>query len=165
MALLKKFESKSARVKGRIFSWKLAFLGISFHPTRPWVLASLHSGIIQLWDYRMCVLIDKFDEHDGPVRGIDFHFQQPIFVSGGDDYKIKVGPTFIFEFDEFRSGITNSENASLLCWATWTTSELPFSTEITLGLLAHRMTRLYEFGTGSLVIQSLFWPVLFLPLN
>jgi coatomer protein complex subunit alpha (xenin) len=79
MALLKKFESKSARVKG-----------ISFHPTRPWVLSSLHSGVIQLWDYRMCVLIDKFDEHDGPVRGIDFHFQQPIFVSGGDDYKIKV---------------------------------------------------------------------------
>jgi len=78
-SLLKKFESKSARVKG-----------ISFHPTRPWVLTSLHSGIIQLWDYRMCVLIDKYDEHDGPVRGIDFHAQQPIFVSGGDDYKIKV---------------------------------------------------------------------------
>lgn len=79
MSMLKKFESKSARVKG-----------ISFHPTRPWVLASLHSGLIQLWDYRMCVLIDKYDEHDGPVRGIAFHGQQPIFVSGGDDYKIKV---------------------------------------------------------------------------
>uniref|UniRef100_A0A914ZVK8 Coatomer subunit alpha n=1 Tax=Parascaris univalens TaxID=6257 RepID=A0A914ZVK8_PARUN len=79
MAMLKKFESKSARVKG-----------ISFHPTRPWVLASLHSGVIQLWDYRMCVMLDKFDEHDGPVRGICFHLQQPIFVSGGDDYKIKV---------------------------------------------------------------------------
>ncbi|VDP04651.1 unnamed protein product [Soboliphyme baturini] len=38
----------------------------------------------------MCVMIDKFDEHDGPVRGICFHPQQPIFVSGGDDYKIKV---------------------------------------------------------------------------
>lgn len=25
----------------------------------------------------------------GPVRGIDFHKQQPLFVSGGDDYKIK----------------------------------------------------------------------------
>jgi coatomer protein complex subunit alpha (xenin) len=24
------------------------------------------------------------------VRGIDFHKQQPLFVSGGDDYKIKV---------------------------------------------------------------------------
>ena len=26
----------------------------------------------------------------GPVRGIDFHNTQPLFVSGGDDYKIKV---------------------------------------------------------------------------
>ena len=39
---------------------------------------------------RMCTLLDKFDEHDGPVRGVDFHKQQPLFVSGGDDYKIKV---------------------------------------------------------------------------
>lgn len=28
----------------------------------------------------------------GPVRGINFHSNQPLFVSGGDDYKIKVGP-------------------------------------------------------------------------
>jgi coatomer protein complex subunit alpha (xenin) len=26
----------------------------------------------------------------GPVRGINFHPTQPLFVSGGDDYKIKV---------------------------------------------------------------------------
>ncbi|XP_059167634.1 coatomer subunit alpha-like [Physella acuta] len=77
--MLTKFETKSARVKG-----------LSFHPKRPWVLASLHNGVVQLWDYRMCTLIDKFDEHDGPVRGINFHQQQPLFVSGGDDYKIKV---------------------------------------------------------------------------
>ncbi|RNA31962.1 coatomer subunit alpha [Brachionus plicatilis] len=77
--MLIKFETKSARVKG-----------LSFHPKRPWVLASLHNGIIQLWDYRMSTMIDKFDEHDGPVRGIAFHSQQPLFVSGGDDYKIKV---------------------------------------------------------------------------
>ena len=38
----------------------------------------------------MCTLLEKFDEHEGPVRGIDFHAQQPLFVSGGDDYKIKV---------------------------------------------------------------------------
>ena len=77
--MLTKFETKSARVKG-----------LSFHPKRPWVLASLHNGVIQLWDYRMCTLLDKFDEHDGPVRGICFHNQQPLFASGGDDYKIKV---------------------------------------------------------------------------
>lgn len=80
--MLTKFEAKSARVKG-----------LSFHPKRPWILASLHNGVIQLWDYRVCTLIDKFDEHEGPVRGICFHNQQPLFVSGGDDYKIKVRST------------------------------------------------------------------------
>jgi len=77
--MLTKFETKSPRVKG-----------LTFHPTRPWILASLHNGTIQLWDYRMCTLLEKFDEHDGPVRGVDFHKHQPLFVSGGDDYKIKV---------------------------------------------------------------------------
>ncbi|KAF5827283.1 WD40-repeat-containing domain protein, partial [Dunaliella salina] len=79
MSLLLKFETKSNRVKG-----------LSFHPKRPWILASLHSGVLQLWDYRMGTLIDRFDEHDGPVRGVNFHRSQPLFVSGGDDYKIKV---------------------------------------------------------------------------
>lgn len=77
--MLTKFEAKSARVKG-----------IAFHSKRPWILSTLHNGLIQLWDYRVCTLLDKFDEHEGPVRGVAFHNQQPLFVSGGDDYKIKV---------------------------------------------------------------------------
>ena len=52
--MLAKLETKSNRVKG-----------LSFHPTRPWILASLHNGVIQLWDYRIRTLVDKFDEHDG----------------------------------------------------------------------------------------------------
>ncbi|TKY49936.1 Coatomer subunit alpha-1 [Spatholobus suberectus] len=77
--MLTKFETKSNRVKG-----------LSFHRTRPWVLASLHSGVIQLWDYRMGTLVDRFEEHEGPVRGVHFHPSQPLFVSGGDDYTVKV---------------------------------------------------------------------------
>lgn len=77
--MLTKFESKSNRVKG-----------LCFHPVRPWILASLHNGHIQLWDYRMGTCLDKFDEHEGPVRGIDFHRTQTLLVSGGDDYKVKV---------------------------------------------------------------------------
>lgn len=46
--MLTKFESKSNRVKG-----------LSFHPIRPWILTSLHNGIIQLWDYRMGTLLDR----------------------------------------------------------------------------------------------------------
>lgn len=45
-------------------------VGLSFHPKRPWILASLHNGVIQLWDYRMCTLIDKFDEHDGKTMAL-----------------------------------------------------------------------------------------------
>ena len=42
------------------------------------------------WDYRVGTVIDRFEEHDGPVRGVDFHLTEPLLVSGGDDYKIKV---------------------------------------------------------------------------
>lgn len=38
----------------------------------------------------MGTLVDRFEDHDGPVRGVDFHKTQPLFVSCGDDYKIKV---------------------------------------------------------------------------
>ncbi|KAJ1770968.1 hypothetical protein LPJ74_002768 [Coemansia sp. RSA 1843] len=79
MQMLTKFETKSSRVKG-----------VAFHPRRPWILASLHNGSIQLWDYRMGTLLERFEEHEGPVRGISFHPTQELFVSGGDDYKVKV---------------------------------------------------------------------------
>ncbi|KJP88931.1 hypothetical protein AK88_01425 [Plasmodium fragile] len=77
--MLVKCETKSQRVKS-----------ISFHPKINLILAGLHNGVIQLWDYRIGILIDKFEEHEGPVRGIDFHAVQPLFVSGADDYLIKV---------------------------------------------------------------------------
>ena len=77
--MLCKFENQSNRVKG-----------LSFHPSRQWILASLHNGAVQLWDYRMQTLLDKFEEHEGPVRGVCFHPTQPLFASGGDDYKVKI---------------------------------------------------------------------------
>ena len=52
--ILTKFETKSKRVKG-----------LSFHKHRPWILASLHNGSINLFDYRAAVLLEKFEDHDG----------------------------------------------------------------------------------------------------
>ncbi len=40
--------------------------------------------------YIVVVLCDPFHMAIGPVRGVDFHSTQPLFVSGGDDYKVKV---------------------------------------------------------------------------
>ena len=54
--MLTRYDAKSNRVKG-----------IAFHPKRPWVLSSLHNGIINLYDYRMGVLLEAFEEHVGPV--------------------------------------------------------------------------------------------------
>ncbi len=45
-----KFETKSARVKG-----------IGFHPSKPWAIASLHSGEIHVWDYSMKLCVAKFE--------------------------------------------------------------------------------------------------------
>jgi coatomer protein complex subunit alpha (xenin) len=52
-----KFEAKSKRVKG-----------LSFHKYRPWILASLHNGSINLFDYRAAVLLEKFEDHDGKYK-------------------------------------------------------------------------------------------------
>jgi coatomer protein complex subunit alpha (xenin) len=54
--ILTKFETKSKRVKG-----------LSFHKHRPWILASLHNGSINLFDYRAAVLLEKFEDHDGKL--------------------------------------------------------------------------------------------------
>ena len=53
---LSQFESKSNRVKG-----------IAFHPRLTLLAASLHSGSIQLWNFQMGVLVDRFEEHDGEL--------------------------------------------------------------------------------------------------
>lgn len=103
---------------------------------------SLHSGVIQLWDYRMCTLLEKFDEHDGPVRGICFHIQQPLFVSGGDDFKIKVCKMCVQTFNDDSnehftdlnsSGTTKNVVAFLHCMAIWTMYVRHFSITNTHG--------------------------------
>lgn len=71
------FETRTARVKG-----------ISFHPTRSWVLTSLHNGKVQLWDMRTRTLLHVYEGHRGPVRTVQFHPDRPLFVTGGDDTSI-----------------------------------------------------------------------------
>lgn len=52
-----KFEAKSARVKG-----------IAFHPSKPWIITSLHSGSIQIWDYNMKICVSTFEVANLPFR-------------------------------------------------------------------------------------------------
>jgi len=52
-------------VDGHVFHSKMGSIGLAFHPTRPLIAASLHNGSVQLWNYQMGTLVDRFDEHDG----------------------------------------------------------------------------------------------------
>ena len=72
--MLTKFESKSNRVKGTLYNPRNVMVysfpsyliaGLAFHPTQPLLAASLHNGSVQLWNYRMGVLVDRFEEHEG----------------------------------------------------------------------------------------------------
>ncbi|CAD8059253.1 unnamed protein product [Paramecium primaurelia] len=74
-----KFERHSDRVKS-----------VSFHPHRPWVLSALHSGVIELIDYRIKKRIATYEDHQGAVRSVQFHPQLNLFCSGGDDYTVRV---------------------------------------------------------------------------
>lgn len=75
------------------FEWhgKERIKGLSFHPRRPWLLVGDRAGVVELWDYRMQVLIHRYENaHTGPVRCVQFHATQPLFVTCGDDHLIKV---------------------------------------------------------------------------
>jgi hypothetical protein len=37
-------------------------------PKQPLLAASLHNGTIQLWNYQMGTLVDRYDEHDGKLQ-------------------------------------------------------------------------------------------------
>jgi WD40 repeat protein len=54
-----KFERNSDRVKS-----------ISFHPHRPWLLSALHSGTIELIDYRIKKRLATYEDHQGAVRTV-----------------------------------------------------------------------------------------------
>jgi coatomer protein complex subunit alpha (xenin) len=60
-----KFESTIHRLENKNQNSNPRVKGLAFHPKRPWILASLHNGVIQLWDFRMEVMIDTFEEHVG----------------------------------------------------------------------------------------------------
>jgi hypothetical protein len=41
-------------------------------PKTPLLAASLHNGTIQLWNYQMGTLVDRYDEHDGELGYADY---------------------------------------------------------------------------------------------
>lgn len=58
-SLITKYEAKCSRVKG-----------LAFHPSLPWLLAAHHNGSVQIYDYRMGMVVDKYEEHKGTLNNV-----------------------------------------------------------------------------------------------
>ncbi|TNJ29592.1 Coatomer alpha subunit [Giardia muris] len=63
---------------------------VAFHPQKPWAFLSCHDGSVSIWDYVVGALVYRFQAHASPVRAIDVHPTQPLFVTGGDDGVVKL---------------------------------------------------------------------------
>lgn len=66
--------------------------GIVFHPNRPWILYSTHTGTVHLYDYDIGVELYCYNvtSDNVPVRCVAFHPTQPIFACGTDNFDVVV---------------------------------------------------------------------------
>ncbi|XP_072931416.1 coatomer subunit beta' [Epargyreus clarus] len=60
------------------------------HPTEPWLLCSLYSGDVNIWNFETHAQIKRFEVCDLPVRSAKFVTRKNWVVTGSDDMQIRV---------------------------------------------------------------------------
>ncbi|KMZ63378.1 Coatomer subunit beta'-1 [Zostera marina] len=75
----RKLSQRSERVKS-----------VDLHPTEPWILTSLYSGSVCIWNYQSQTMVQSFEDTDLPVRSAKFIARKQWIVSGADDMCIRV---------------------------------------------------------------------------
>ncbi|XP_074289838.1 coatomer subunit beta'-1-like [Silene latifolia] len=75
------FTQRSARIKS-----------LDLHPVKPWILVAQHSGMVEIWNYKLHRLEKSFVVTDNnlPVRSAKFIAQKEWIVIGSDDKMIRV---------------------------------------------------------------------------
>ncbi|CAD5317703.1 unnamed protein product [Arabidopsis thaliana] len=79
LEIKRKFAQRSERVKS-----------VDLHPTEPWILASLYSGTLCIWNYQTQTMVKSFDVTELPVRSAKFIARRQWVVAGADDMFIRV---------------------------------------------------------------------------
>ncbi|KAI3684257.1 hypothetical protein L6452_33478 [Arctium lappa] len=75
----RKLAQRSERVKS-----------VDLHPTEPWILTSLYSGTVCIWDYQSQTMAKSFEVTELPVRSAKFVARKQWVVAGADDMFIRV---------------------------------------------------------------------------
>jgi len=84
-------------VKRQLFARSERVKGIDFHPTEPWVLATLYSGHVHIWSYETGSIVKTFELTDVPVRAGRFVARKNWLVAGSDDFQLRVYNYFTSE--------------------------------------------------------------------
>ncbi|KAG2604145.1 hypothetical protein PVAP13_4NG048600 [Panicum virgatum] len=79
LEIKRKFAQRSERVKS-----------VDLHPTEPWILSSLYSGSVCIWDYQAQAMVKSFEVSELPVRSAKFVSRKQWVVAGADDMFIRV---------------------------------------------------------------------------
>ncbi|KAG0297357.1 hypothetical protein BGZ96_006736 [Linnemannia gamsii] len=79
LEIKKKLLARSERVKS-----------MDFHPTEPWILASLYDGHAYIWNYETQALVKTFEVTDQPVRAAKFIARKNYVITGSDDMQLRV---------------------------------------------------------------------------
>lgn len=79
LEIKKKLSARSERVKC-----------VDFHPNEPWILASLYSGHVFIWNYVSQSMVKSIEVCDLPIRCAKFIPQKQWIICGADDMQIRV---------------------------------------------------------------------------
>lgn len=79
LEIKRKLAQRSERVKSA-----------DLHPTEPWILASLYSGSVCIWNYQTQTMVKSFEVSELPVRSAKFIARKQWVVAGADDMFIRV---------------------------------------------------------------------------
>ncbi|KAL0397069.1 UNVERIFIED_CONTAM: Coatomer subunit beta'-2 [Sesamum calycinum] len=79
LEIKRKLAQRSERVKS-----------VDLHPTEPWILASLYSGTLCIWNYQTQAMVKSFEVTELPVRSAKFIARKQWVVAGADDMFIRV---------------------------------------------------------------------------
>ncbi|XP_024518883.1 coatomer subunit beta'-1 [Selaginella moellendorffii] len=63
---------------------------VDLHPTEPWILASLYTGSIYIWNHQTQGVVKTFEVTELPVRSAKFISRKQWIVAGADDMYIRV---------------------------------------------------------------------------
>ncbi|KAJ1840989.1 Coatomer subunit beta', partial [Coemansia sp. RSA 486] len=79
MDIKKKLLARTERVKS-----------VDMHPTEPWVLASLYSGKVHIWNHETRTQVKSFEVSSLPVRTAKFIARKNWIIAGSDDMQLSV---------------------------------------------------------------------------